>query len=95
MDEDCNTHSLSYWLITRQIPAGQFTFEDYGVRVSAADGESACLPSLTHSYTLIHHLLTLLLENAVTPISLHDVAEDWAKENHLPQPRLQQVADVG
>lgn len=92
--ESDRTHTFTYWLITRQITAGQFTFEDYGVRVSTANGESACLPSLTHSYTLIHHLLTLLLENAVTPIGLYDVAEDWAKENHLPQPRLQQVADM-
>lgn len=93
-DEGQRTHTFSYWLITRQIPAGRFAFEDYGIRVSADDGESACLPSLTHSYTLIRCLLALLLELEVSPVSLYDVAVDWAKENHLPQPRLQQVADV-
>ena len=40
-------------------------------------------------------LLALLLEYDVSPASLYDVAVDWAKENHLPQPRPQQVADVG
>ena len=94
-DESDNTHMFSYWLITQQIPAGQFTFEDYGVRVSSADGESTSLPSLTHSHTQILRLLTRLQEHGVSPINLYDVAADWAKENHLPQPRLQQVADVG
>lgn len=94
-DELGNTHTFTYRLITQQIPAGQFFFEDYGVRVDDSGGESLCLPSLTHSRTQIHALLTQLLEYGVSPISLYDVAEDWAKENHLPQPRLQQVADVG
>lgn len=94
-DNEQNTHTFSYWLLTRQFPAGRFMFEDYGVRVSSADGESACLPSLTHSYTRIHRLLSLLFEYDVSPVGLYDVAEDWAKENHLPQPRLQQVADGG
>ena len=94
-DEMGNTHTFSYWLMTQPLPAGRFMFEDYGVRVSSADGENACLPSLTHSRTRINDLLTLLMEHTVTPINLPEVAEDWAKENHLPQPRLQQVADVG
>ena len=93
-DEHGKTHRFSYWLITTQIPAGQITFEEYGVRVTSADGESAALPSLTHSYSRILSLLVLLAENTVSPINLYDVAVDWANENHLPQPMLQQVADM-
>lgn len=89
-DELDRTHTFSYWLVTQQLPAGRFMFEDYGVRVSSADGESACLPSLTHSFTQIHRLLTTLLEHDVSPTALYDVVVDWTKENHLPQP--QQVA---
>lgn len=93
--EECGkTHRYSYWLITTQIPAGQISFEEYGVRITAADGESACLPSLTHSYSRIGSLLALLAEHTVSPSHLYDVAADWAKENHLPQPMLQQVADM-
>ena len=75
-DEVGHGHTFSYWLITQQIPAGPFSFEDYGVRISSGSGESACLPSLTHSCRLIQHLLTLLLEYAVSPTGLYDVAVD-------------------
>ena len=93
-DEHGKTRCFSYWLITTQIPAGNISFEEYGVRITSTDGECACLPSVTHSYSRIHSLLALLAQYAVSPIHLYDVAVDWAKENHLPQPMLQQVADV-
>lgn len=95
VDEQGNTHSFHYSLLTEQIPAGSFTFEDYGVRVCEVGGDTAQLRSITHSRSRIEELLALLSEHAVSPAGLADVVEDWAKENHLPQPVSRQVADIG
>ena len=88
-------HHFRYSLLVRTIPAGHFQFEDYGVKVEETGADMVSLPSLTHSRTRIEALLSLLTQYTVTPINLPEVAEDWAKKHHLPQPMLQQVADVG
>lgn len=93
-DEQGTSHTLHYLLISQQIPAGHFFFEEYGVKIEDVDRDSACIYPITHSRTRIDNLLSVLIRNAVTPATLPDVVEDWAKENHLPQPKLQQVAKV-
>ena len=94
LDEEGHMHRFRYSLLISTIPAGQFQFEDYGVKVEEAGADTVSLPSLTHNRTRIEALLSLLVQHAVTPINLPEIAEDWAKENHLPQPKLQQVADA-
>lgn len=94
-DEQGIPHTFQYALLVRHIPVGRFSFEEYGVSVSEIDGNCARLPSITHSRSRIDALLALLIEHAVSPTGLCDVVEDWAKENHLPQPMSQQVAHMG
>lgn len=93
-DEQGTSHILHYLLVSRQIPAGKFFFEEYGVKIEDVGRDSTCIYPITHSRTRIDNLLSVLIRNAVTPATLPDVVEDWAKENHLPQPKLQQVAKV-
>ena len=93
-DELDNPHTFHYFLLTRQLPAGALLFEEYGVQVAEEGGDCVQLPGLTHSRSRIDALLDLLIKHAVSPAGLFDVAEDWAKENHLPQPKPQQVVEV-
>lgn len=95
VDEQGTPHTFYYFLLTQQLPAGRFLFEDYGVKVAEAGADSTQLPGITHSRSHIQGLLTLLIGYAVSPTSLGDVVEDWAKENHLPQPGARQVVHVG
>lgn len=91
-DEQGTSHILHYLLVSEQIPAGHFFFEEYGVKIEDVGHDSACVYPITHSRSRIEDLLSVLIRHAVTPATLPDVVEDWAKENHLPQPKLQQVA---
>ena len=84
-DEQETSHVLHYLLVSRQIPAGNFFFEEYGVRIEDVGHDSACVYPITHSRTRIEALLSVLIRHAVTPVSLTAVVEDWAKENRLPQ----------
>lgn len=93
-DEQGTSHTLHYLLVSRQIPAGHFFFEEYGVKIEDVGHDSACVYPITHSRSRIEDLLSTLIRHAVTPVTLPDVVEDWAKENHLPQPKPQQVAKV-
>ena len=93
-DEQGTSHTLHYLLLSRQIPAGSFFFEEYGVKIEDVGYDSACIYPVTHSRTRMEELLSLLIRHAVTPVALPDVVDDWAKENHLPQPKPQQVANV-
>lgn len=93
-DEQGTFHTFHYSLLTRQLPAGAFLFEEYGVQVAEDGGSCVRMPSITHSRSRIDTLLALLVEHAVSPIGLYDVVEDWAKENHLPQPKPQQVVEL-
>lgn len=90
-DEQGTSHVLHYLLVSRQIPAGNFLFEEYGVKIEDVDHNSMCIYPITHSHARMEDLLSLLIRHAVTPVTLFDVVEDWTKENHLPQPKPQQV----
>ncbi len=93
-DEQDILHTFQYSLLLRHIPAGRFSFEEYGVAVAYQGGYRIRIPGITHSRTLIDNLMALLMEHVVSPTELCYVVEDWAKENHLPQPELQQVVEV-
>lgn len=84
LDEEGLLHTFRYFLLTRQIPAGNFLFQEYGVMVEETGAERARICHVTHSHPKIQELLTLLIQHAVTPVDLPDVVEDWAKENRLP-----------
>lgn len=84
LDEEGLLHTFRYFLLTRQIPAGNFLFQEYGVMVEEPGADSAQISHVTHSQPKIQELLTLLVQHAVTPVNLPDVVEDWAKENRLP-----------
>ena len=93
--DDKNTlHKFQYSLLVQHVPIGRFLLESYGVAVSQPGGDCVRLPRITLSRTRIDSLMALLIEHVVTPTELFYVVEDWAKENHLPQPKLQQVAEV-
>ena len=93
-DESGKPHTFHYSLLTRQLPAGAFLFEEYGVQVAEEGGSCVRLSGITHSRSRIDDLLALLADHTVSPTGLFDVVEDWAKENHLPQPKPQQVMEL-
>ncbi|MBR2934724.1 MAG: hypothetical protein IKB79_03995 [Oscillospiraceae bacterium] len=93
-DEQDTLHTFQYSLLVRHIPAGRFAFEEYGVAVVHQGGDCVRIPGITHSRTRIDALMELLMEHMVSPTELCYVVADWAKENHLPQPELQQVVEV-
>ncbi len=84
LDEEGLLHTFRYFLLTRQIPAGRFLFQEYGVMVEETGADCARICHVTHSHPKIQELLALLVGHAVTPVDLPDVVEDWAKENRLP-----------
>lgn len=84
LDEEGLLHTFRYFLLTRQIPAGSFLFQEYGVMVEETGVGSVQIAHVTHSQPKIEQLLSLLVQHAVTPVDLPDVVEDWAKENRLP-----------
>ena len=47
-----------------------------------------------YGVAVVHQGGELLMEHIVSPTELCYVVADWAKENHLPQPELQQVVDT-
>ena len=94
LDEEGLLHTFRYHLLTRQSPTGPFFLEEYGVAVEECGVERATLFPITHSFPKIQTLIDLLIGCAVTPTNLPDVAQDWAKENHLPQLSPQQVPEI-
>lgn len=51
--------------------------ECYGVKVSCACGEDESIRGITLSQSKILLLISVLIEQSVTPTTLHDVVEDW------------------
>lgn len=84
LDEEGLLHTFHYTLLTEQISTGHFILENYGVQVEETGGARTRLCCLTHSRDAADKLLSLLVRHVVTPTSLGDVVEDWAKKNRLP-----------
>ena len=51
--------------------------EDYGVEVCSSFGDSDCVRGITVCREDAVTLLGRLARNAVTPVTLRDVVEDW------------------
>ena len=59
------------------LKSGAFSCENYGVKISEDDGDTAAVPGITTSALRIDELMTLLVEHGVGPASLRDVVDDW------------------
>lgn len=51
--------------------------ECYGVKIACSNGEDDSIRGITLSQSKILLLLSVLMEQSVTPTTLHDVVEDW------------------
>ncbi len=79
VDQQGETRRFDYYIMVGEMGMeGGFACEDYGVRIAPRDGgEGAAIPHITTSISRIDELMTLLIENDVTPGSLADVVADW------------------
>ena len=76
-DESGGRHSYDYSILIDEMDVGPFSCESYGVRVAERGGAEASAPNITCSAARIDELSELLLRNAVTPTTFHDVLADW------------------
>ena len=76
-DELGRNHIFRYFLIVDVVDTGSFCCENYGVRIVENEKNAAAVPALTTSAERIDRLVTTLVDNAVGPVGLRDVIEDW------------------
>lgn len=76
-DEEGRPHHFYYYLTIEVIDAGNFCCENYGVRITEPGIDTQVIPSLTASAMRIDQLMTTLVDNAVGPVGLRDIIEDW------------------
>lgn len=77
IDEAEHPRLFHYYLVVEPVETTGFSFENYGVRVSEADGEDSYIAGITTSATRIDELMTLLVDHTVGPTALRDVVGDW------------------
>ena len=65
---------ISYYLLVEE---GRERPLQYGVRIEAEGGDFDEVFAVTTSGQRMNDLLELLIRNAVTPVSLGDIIEDW------------------
>ena len=70
---ECLEAPIQYSLLTSVAEDGT---EHYGVLVEYLD-EEAAIPSITSSLEDAQELIALMISGGVTPISSHDVVQDW------------------
>lgn len=71
-------HRWRYGLLVEDIEVDGFHCESYGMIVTdEIVGESAQCRHVTVNAKEALELLNLLVQNAVTPVTLRDVVEDW------------------
>ena len=75
--EDGRECRYRYYVLVGEMPLGGLACESYGVKVVGEDGEEASVPNITVSTARIDALLELLARNAVSPVNLRDVIDDW------------------
>ena len=75
--EDGRERRYRYYVLVGEMPLGGLACESYGVKVVGEDGEEASVPNITVSAARIDALLELLARNAVSPVNLRDVIDDW------------------
>lgn len=76
-DETGLSRIYHYSLVVDQVESGRFICEDYGVSITEDSGDCQTIPSITTSALRIDELITLLVENLVSPTSLPDIVADW------------------
>lgn len=76
-DERSQTRCFHYFLLVDPVEHGNFFCENYGVKVSEENGDSALIRGITASSRRIHELITTLVEHLVGPTVLADVVDDW------------------
>ena len=76
-DESGRQRNYAYSVLIGEKNVGSFSCEDYGVKIEEAGGDCAVIPDITGSAARIDDLITLLIRNAVTPVTLADVVSDW------------------
>lgn len=67
-------HSAAYYLLTEEI--GELCVS-YGVEITLETGEKCRVSGITYSQPGILRLIAALMRGGVTPVSLHDVVDDW------------------
>ena len=75
--EDGRERRYRYYVLVGELPLGGLSCESYGVKIVGEDGEEASAPDITVSAARIDALVELLCRNAVSPVSLRDVLDDW------------------
>ena len=76
-DELGHPRTFHYALTVDTVEAGPLFCENYGVRISEENGDTASVPGITTSALRIDELMTLLVEHKVGPAALRDVVDDW------------------
>lgn len=76
-DDYGRKREYTYSVLVGEKNVGSFSCEDYGVKIQETGGESAEIPDITVSAARIDDLMSLLIRNTVTPITLSDVVADW------------------
>ena len=76
-DQEGKIRCFHYFLTIDQEETPHFFCENYGVRVSEEGGDETAIPAITTSAERIDELLTLLVDNLVSPAGLDDVVADW------------------
>lgn len=77
LDEEGTAHRFRYYVLVDEMDVGGLCCESYGVKVTAEDGEEAQVRNITVRPDRIDELVDLLRRNAVPPVALRDVVEDW------------------
>ena len=76
--EDGQAHGYRYYILVGEMAVnGGLACESYGVKVVGEDGRTAAVPDITVRPARIDALMELLIRNAVSPLTLRDVVEDW------------------
>lgn len=76
--ENGSAYTYSYSILVDEVDTGSFYCESYGVRVMEEhNGETAMVQHVTTDMQRINALVSLLARNAVSPVTLRDVVEDW------------------
>ena len=76
-DEQGKPRRFYYSLLIDLIESGSFACEDYGVCIREENGTRSAIPSITTNAMRIDELMTLLVEQKVSPTTLADVVADW------------------
>lgn len=77
-DERGGERCYDYHIVIDEMDVGPFACESYGLQVmERGSGETCTVPNITCSISRIDELCALAMKGGVTPLTLHDVVDDW------------------